>query len=388
MMRICFLTESIFTYGGVQRVTAVIAKELSKAYEVTIATFDEPKSEDTTLYELNEVDISYEFLRYPSVGKYRQKLCKAYSLLYRRVLPQVPLTSRLYAHSSFPRELRKVLINRLNAKDYEAIIAVHAPIATRLAAIRNNLRCKNLIGWIHNSYDAMFAEGSLYAGKELERYFVYQFQQLNHTVVLCHCDVAPYQQHHGFTPEVIHNPLTLKPGKPSTGQSKKFLAIGRFSHQHKGFDLLITAFANFAKNDRDWTLNIVGEGPEEKMLRQLIAEHHLENRVFIHPFTNNIQAYYSEAQVYVLSSRWEGFGLVLVEAMAHGLPVVSSDLPTSREIMGDFALYFNNGDTEGLTRQLEQATLIDWKAKSEEAFQIAARFNVEAIAKEWVSRID
>jgi glycosyltransferase involved in cell wall biosynthesis len=260
-------------------------------------------------------------------------------------------------------------------------------MATRLAAIRDDLRCKNLIGWIHNSFNALFAEGSCYAGKELENYFIYQFQRLQHTVVLCHCDVEPYQRIHGFKPEVVHNPLTLTPGKPSNGQSKRFLAAGRFAHRHKGFDLLIKAFAIFAKNDGEWTLDIVGEGPEEELYRRLIAEHHLEDRVFLHPFTNDIQAYYSAAQVYVLSSRWEGFGLVLVEAMAHGLPVVSSDLPTSHEIMGDFALYFPNGDIEGLAHQLKQATLTDWKAKSEEAFLIAAQFNVETIADEWKSLI-
>ena len=83
---------------------------------------------------------------------------------------------------------------------------------------------------------------------------------------------------------------------------------------------MIEAFRLFAQRDSDWKLDIVGEGVEEELYRSLIQKYHLEDRVFIHPFTKNIQDYYSKAQVYVLSSRWEGFGLVLVEAMAHGLP--------------------------------------------------------------------
>ena len=114
----------------------------------------------------------------------------------------------------------------------------------------------------------------------------------------------------------------------------------------------------------------------------------MENRVTIHPFTNNIQAYYSEAQVYVLSSRWEGFGLVLVEAMAHGLPVVSSDLPTSKEIMGDFSLYFKNGDIEDLAQKLEDATHIDWNKKSQEALEIAKRFDINNIINRWKDLIE
>ena len=172
------------------------------------------------------------------------------------------------------------------------------------------------------------------------------------------------------------------------GDSKRFLAVGRFARQHKGFDLLIEAFHLFAQKDSEWKLDIVGEGVEEKMYRELISKYHLEDRVLIHPFTNHIQDYYSKAQVYVLSSRWEGFGLVLVEAMAHGLPIVSSDLPTSKEIMGDFGLYFKNGDINELAQRLEDATKIDWTAKSEEAIKISQRFEVGHIIKQWKELIE
>ena len=85
----------------------------------------------------------------------------------------------------------------------------------------------------------------------------------------------------------------------------------------------------------------------------------------------------------MLSSRWEGFGLVLVEAMAHGLPVVSSDLPTSKEIMGDFGLYFKNGDIKALAGCLEEATYINWEKRSKKAIEIANRFGVDQIIEKW-----
>ena len=183
--------------------------------------------------------------------------------------------------------------------------------------------------------------------------------KLHHTIILCQYDA---QQYHLPT-DVIPNPLTLLPGALSKGTSKKFLAIGRFSHLHKGFDLLIQAFRLFAEKNKEWTLDVVGEGVEEELYRKMISEYELQDRITIHPFTNHIQSYYSDAQVYVLSSRWEGFGLVLVEAMAHGLPVVSSNLPTSKEIMGDFGLYFENGNIEELALRLEEATHLDWSKK-------------------------
>ena len=379
MKKICFLTDSIFSIGGVQRVTAVIAKEMAKDCDVTIVTFDKPEQKDTSLYGLNEANIDYRFFQYPPTPAWKRKCCKAYSYLYRKHLPQIRITSDIYSHSSFPSEKRKALIKELKAGNYNVIIGVHAPLAVRLVTCRKRLKGVKLIGWIHNSYKALFGEKSLYIGPELCKHYEFQLQKLDTTVVLCKYDAQQYQ----FPTKVIYNPLTLTPGEASTGTSKKFLAVGRFSRLHKGFDLLIEAFRIFAIENEEWTLDIVGEGVEEPIYRKMIKDYQLVERIHIHPFTNNIQKFYSEAQVYVLSSRWEGFGLVLVEAMAHGLPVISSDLPTSQEIMGDFGMYFSNGDVNGMARCMAEATKLDWQAKSRQALEISHRFNIKTIADAW-----
>ncbi len=384
MKKVCFLVDSIFSFGGVQRVTAVIAKELSKENNVTIVTFDKPEAKDTSLYGLSESPIHFRFFQYPKVGYWKWRFCKAYSFLFRKVLPQNRLTSDLYMHSSFPSEKRNALAEELKTGNYDTIIGVHAPLAARLAACRKMLGTTKLIGWVHNSFEALFNPTSLYIGPELQRHYVYQFRKLDATIVLCKHDADTYRAYDPkLNTTVIYNPLTLSPGKPSEGTSKRFLAVGRFSRRHKGFDLLIEAFRIFAKENGEWTLDIVGKGVEEPIYRKMIKDYQLEERIHIHPFTNNIQKYYSEAQVYVLSSRWEGFGLVLVEAMAHGLPVISSDLPTSREIMGDFGMYFPNGDVNGMARRMAETTKIDWQAKSCQALEISHRFNIKTIADTW-----
>ena len=389
MKRICFLVDSIFSYGGVQRVTAVIAKELAKTYDVTIVTFDHLKDKDTSLYELDEADVHYRFFAYPSVGSIYQKACKAYSGFYLKNGLQSKWASNIYAHSSFPTPLRKALIKELQHGDYDIIVGAHAPLASRLATIKRNLPKVKCIGWIHNSFNALFNEGSHYIGPERKRHYVYQFRKLDHTIVLCEHDAETYHQYDpAFKPTVIYNPLTLKPGTPSTGTTKTFLTVGRFSHLHKGIDLLIEAFHLFSQKDQDWKLNIVGEGIEEDLYRSLIKKYELEGRVIIYPFTNQIQAYYSNAQIYVLSSRWEGMPLVLVEAMSHGLPIVTSDLPVSKEILGNFGLYFKNGDINDLTDRLEEATHIDWHQKSQEAFEIAKRFDINHIIGRWKEIIE
>ena len=80
--------------------------------------------------------------------------------------------------------------------------------------------------------------------------------------------------------------------------------------------------------------------------------------------------------------------LVLVEAMSHGLPIVTSDIPVSKEILGDFGLYFKNGNIEELAERLEEATQINWSRKSQEAFEIAKRFDINNIICRWKELIE
>lgn len=388
MKKLCFLVDSIFTVGGVQRVTAVIAGALSKDYDVTIVTFDGPDKKDLSMYQLADYHLHYQFISYPSISPTKNKLCKAYSYLYRKILPKCGLTSDLYAHSSFPKERRKALAKVLMEEQFDVVIGVHAFLAIRLATIKKELRGTKAIGWIHNSFDALLREGSPYLGTELKYHYGRQLQKLDDVVVLYQQDAEMYQQTFGFNPTSIYNPLTLKPGPRSDGQQKKFLAVGRFSPKHKGFDLLIQAFALFAKKNQAWQLDIVGDGAEKELLTKMIINNKLENRITLHPFTNEIQKFYSSASVYVLSSRWEGMPLVLVEAMSHGLPIIASDIPTCQEVLGDFGLFFKNGDLQELAQRLEDATHLDWQKKSDEAITIAQRFDINQIAGQWKQLIE
>ena len=390
MNKICFIVDSIFTIGGVQRVTAVIAKELAKEHDVTIVTFDNADQKDTSLYNLYESSIKYRFFSYPKVSSAKKKICRIISGIYLKSQPNARWCSDIYAHSSFPSELRNSLAAELKQGSYDVIIGVHAPLAARLATIQKQLPNTKLIGWLHNSYEALFGDNShYYIGAKRRRHYIYQFRKLDNVVVLCQDDSNRFQKYDKlFTPTVIYNPLTLKPGNKSQGNSKRFLTIGRFTPLHKGIDLLIEAFHIFAQKNHDWQLDIVGGGEQKETFLKIINRYQLEDRITIHPFTNKIQDFYSNAQVYVLSSRWEGMPLVLVEAMSHGLPIITSDLPVCQEILDDFGMYFPNSNIEGLAQRLEDATHIDWKSKSEEAIKIAQRFDVKQIVEQWKQLIE
>jgi glycosyltransferase involved in cell wall biosynthesis len=105
------------------------------------------------------------------------------------------------------------------------------------------------------------------------------------------------------------------------------VAAGRLFWQ-KGFDLLIPAFKQIVADHPDWQLRIFGSGERRDELRALIEEHHLYNHVLLMGHTTKLDEELAKASFYVLSSRFEGLPMVMIEAMTHGLPVVSFDCPT------------------------------------------------------------
>lgn len=127
------------------------------------------------------------------------------------------------------------------------------------------------------------------------------------------------------------------------------LGVGRLARQ-KNFSLLIDAFAKSA-GAHDANLLILGEGPERDLLTAHIAEHGLQERIFMPGWTAHPGAYMRRARTFVLSSRFEGFGLVCVEAMAAGAGIVAVDCPHGpSEILdgGRFGALVQPGDMEGL----------------------------------------
>lgn len=385
--RICFVCNTVLSYGGVQRVLAVIATALSETHDVTILTLEDSPDADHTLYGLDQTRIQIQPFRFPPLSSIENIPHKAFSALYKNLLPHTRLTSDGYARSSFPRTMRKELIRTLNAGAYDIVIGVHAFLSIKLATVRKALHARKVIGWMHNSYQAFFENEPAYL-PGLQSHFKHQMQKLDDIVVLSRSDARLYQERLNLQPKVIYNPLTLKPGKPGNPAAKKFLSIGRMSPKHKGFDILIEAFARFAQNNPEWTLDIVGEGQEKASLQQQIETHRLQDRIKLHPFTSDVQAYYSSASAYILSSRWEGQSLVILEALSHHLPIICSRLPITEELLGDHpsAFFFENQDVDGLVQQMKRISSFDVESLHQlghEAALYAQEFSISSILSQW-----
>ncbi|WLH47917.1 glycosyltransferase family 4 protein [Pseudomonas beijingensis] len=189
----------------------------------------------------------------------------------------------------------------------------------------------------------------------------------------------------------IFNPLTVDVLERSKRQGRKFIAVGRLEEQ-KGFDILIRAFRNVVAAYSDACLEIYGDGTQRDMLSQLIQDFNLEESVTLMGATKDISRAYASADFFVLSSRFEGFGLVIVEAQAHGIPVVSFDCPRGpSEIISDGVngLLVENGSCKQLSEKM--IYLIE-NPEMCSKMVIAGiisnkRFEHETIRREWLHKV-
>ncbi|MEI3894289.1 MULTISPECIES: glycosyltransferase family 4 protein [Bacillus] len=134
---------------------------------------------------------------------------------------------------------------------------------------------------------------------------------------------------------------------------KVVIAAGRYAHE-KGFDLLIPAFANVIKKHPDWKLKIFGSGVEEEVLREKIFEEKAYNNIFLMQKTNNIIDEMRNSSIYALSSRYESFGMVIIEAMSVGVPCVGFACTGPREVIThkEDGILVEEGNLEELANSL------------------------------------
>lgn len=195
---------------------------------------------------------------------------------------------------------------------------------------------------------------------------------------------------------VIPNPLVypipvsqpiIAPTLVGNSSKKRILAVGRLTYQ-KGFDLLLQAFHQVAKSYADWELVILGEGELRSELEQRITNLGLSEQVFLPGRVGNVGDWYASADIFVLSSRFEGFPNALLEAMASGVAVVSFDCETGpRDIIrhGRNGLLVNAEDVQGLAEAMAELMGDEnlRKQLSENAIAVRDEFSIERIANEW-----
>lgn len=196
---------------------------------------------------------------------------------------------------------------------------------------------------------------------------------------------------------VMPNPLAYPCVEGADYSRKKnILAVGRLDvWDVKGFDLLIQAWAKISQDFPEWTLEIAGGGKEEsqKELQRLVEDAHVGNQVRFLGFRNDIDAVMRESSIFVLSSRIEGFGMVLVEAMSQGCACISfDDGGRQREIIRSDkeGIIISNHSDNDLAEAIRKL-ITNQKERMDMASQAISRasdFSLDKIEQKWESLID
>lgn len=188
---------------------------------------------------------------------------------------------------------------------------------------------------------------------------------------------------------VIPNPLWFSPNKKAVLTTKKMIAAGRFV-KVKGFERLLRIWKKAVEIHPDWLLEIYGEPSEEVNLYQLVIDFELENDVQLLPATNNIKDAFINASAYLLTSHYEGFGMVLLEAMACGLPCVAFNCPVGPKSLvaneNTGFLVENNNEEAYLDAvlQLMQNEQLR-KQLGENGFEKSKNYQLDVIMQKWES---
>jgi glycosyltransferase involved in cell wall biosynthesis len=253
----------------------------------------------------------------------------------------------LYSSSGFPFfELSPgVKINHLDIKFFNSVLKRGLFSIISLAKIFKSIQNDNriVIGTVHSvnvflSLIKLFKGKNKYLGCEhidydaasvltkIMRKLFYPF--LDSIIVLTKNDYDKYISRDILKKcNIIPNEISFYPVESPLYSNKRIIAIGRYTEQ-KGFDILIDDIKEVLLNNPDWNLSIIGDGEMRRELEEKINNNNLDKQVFLKPFTKNIEELYLDASIYIMTSRFEGLPMVLLEAKACGLPIISYDCPS------------------------------------------------------------
>ncbi len=334
-MKIAFIMPTPFNLGGEQRVVTVVSNILTDlGYDIYIICTETKVKENREMYGLNnKVKVIFTRNNISLFGKIRRKIKKILLLLNRKygILKKFLFILK-YINSN--KELEKEIINLYKEYKFDVMVGVADRFSIMLANIAKNTNAK-LIGWQHSCYKSYFETKGIHFYNE-EKLVKYMFATLDDYIVLSNLDKQKIKNKFNFECKTIYNPKSFELSTVSNLKNKVFLAAGRLEFV-KGFDMLIEAFKIYKDMGGTWKLKIVGEGSQRENLQKMIDGYNLSNDIKLEGYTSNIIKYFLNASTYLLTSRWEGFGLVVIESFEAGLPVITFDIDVMKELI-------NNGE--------------------------------------------
>lgn len=367
-MKLVFCLNSLYHVGGSERVWIERVNYLAEntEYELYLITTDQDKRD--VFYEINskiqviDLEINYykdkELNFVKRINQFSQKQKKHLKKL-KEVLNEIQ-PNIVIGHGTE----EKWILPHFKGK-YKIILEHH----------------------LEKNYLKKSAKNFLYKLKAV--YFIYKEKKLidlyDEFLVLTNQDK---KQWNNEKIKVIPNPLPFFPTKISALTSKKIISVGRLEKQ-KGYDILLDIWNIVSKKYPDWILEIYGDGREKENLQNKINKLGLEKSFLLKGVEKNILNKYLESSIYIMSSRFEGMPMVLLEAMSCGLPVISFDCPCGprdmiRNNKDGFIIEF--GNIEEMAKKIEELIVNDEKRSffGKNARKSIEKYSKDKIMKKWI----
>ena len=363
-------------YGGIEKSVAALANMLCDKYEVEIAcTY---KLFDKSVFPIDErVKINY----LTDVKPNKEELKKA---IHSKNIFKI-FKEGLYAVKVL-RKRKRTMVKYIKNCDSDVIIATRDIFDEWLGDYGKEETLK--IGWEHNHYhnDFKYAANITRSNKKLD-YLVLVSNSLKEfyskELINAKCECV-------YIPNVIEN----IPEKVAPLNNKKLVSVGRLSPE-KGFIDLLKIYAILHKDYPEWTLDIVGDGVEKEKLENFIKEYELEDSVTLHGFRDKeyIDKLLQESSIYLLTSYTESFGIVLIEAMSHGVPCIAFDSAEgARELIqsGKNGYLIKNRSYTAFLKKVED--LIKSKEERRKIGKVSRegvkQYTCEVVSKQWIDLIE
>jgi len=281
------------------------------------------------------------------------------------------------------------LVTTLKAGQYDAVILPGGLLTSFAPAIKQQLPRINVIAWMHNNVDIYLNQYYV----EMQSELISGLMAADSVVTLTDYDLEGYSRFNPHTVKV-YNTLTLASHGVQADLDQHVIAYtGRIDIQHKGLDYLLTAAQSLPG---DWKIAVAGSGPQDQLaiFNQLIAELGVADRIIYRGALKDdaLRQHYQQASVFLMTSRWEGMPLVMGEAMAIGLPIVSMWNTGSAEYLqdGQYGVLTPAENVPALVDAM-MPLLIDRKLREDYAQRARKRshdFMMPRILRQWLSLLN
>lgn len=372
-LRITYIYTALTSLGGVDRILTIKANYFADklGYDVYIIT-DSQASRPPVFPlspKVHHIDIETDFDEQYHYGIIKRYFC------YRRLMKQYRqrLEKILY-------EIKPNIVLSTCGRDLDFLTDIKDGSKKIGESHTVKQYCRN--------FHLMEAQGGIYkiVAKHWRKKQEKAISKLDEFVVLTKHDAQSWETIRKV--QIIPNPISITDIQTSTCKNKRIISVGRLSEE-KGFDMLINAWKIISKKHPDWELNIYGKGELKDCLEKQKNDNNLDKTLHLCGPTKNVTEKYTESSIYVMSSRFEGFGLVLIEAMSCGLPCISFNCPHGpAEIIEDGVngILVENGNIEKLAEAMEE--LIDNEEKriamGRNAYLSVQKYSPDNIMNMWV----